>query len=278
MDRAFTGDIREILFQPIMGKQFLAQVTTEREGIVAGSTYAAEKFTDIGILPDFLIPEGTHVQNGDLIARFRGNPLQVALAEERIIGDMAKFSGIATAARTAVRLAGEKCRIASGGWKKMPSEIKDAVRSAIVLGGASPRLLDVPFVYLDKNYVRIFGGIGKSLKAASVFNDRALVVQLKGETGTIREETLEAVEGGAHVIMVDTGRFADVEAAIYTLQQLGVRAEKEVAFAEGLRMKDIPRCAQLGIDLLCIGKEIVDAPLMDMRLDIVSGREEPDGH
>jgi PAS domain S-box-containing protein len=34
-------------------------------------------------------------------------------------------------------------------------------------GGIAHRIVDEPFIYLDKNYVRIFGGISQALKAAS---------------------------------------------------------------------------------------------------------------
>jgi nicotinate-nucleotide pyrophosphorylase (carboxylating) len=266
-----TQDIRELLFQSVMTRRFFARVTTEREGVIAGSASAARKFAEIGIVPDLLVPDGGFVQVGDPIACFQGSPMQISLAEEQVIGQLAKFSGIATAARRAVLLSRGQCRIASGGLKKVPSKIRQEVRNAIVTGGASPRLLDVPFLYIDKNYVRIFGGIGRALQAASPFADRVAVIQLKGETAGIREETQEAVQGGAGVIMVDTGEFADVETAIRTLEELGIRAQKKVAFAEDLRMEDIPRCLSLGIDLLCIGKEIIDAPLLDMKLDVIAG-------
>ena len=151
----------------------------------------------------------------------------------------------------------------------MPETIKQAVRDAIILGGASPRLLDDPFLYLDKNYVRIFGSITATMQAAQCFNDRKKVIQLKGETGTIQRETEEAVQGGADVIMVDTGVFSDVDVAIEVLEKTGLRNKKMVAFARDLSLEDIPLCVQKGIDLLCIGKEIIDAPLLDMKLDII---------
>ena len=203
--KAMTQDIREILFEPIMPKRFSARLTTEREGVIAGIASAAKKFAEIGIEPEFIVQEGELVRSGGTIARFQGTPMQISLAEEQVIGRLSKFSGIATAAHRAVRLSRGKCRIASGSMKKIPSEIRQEVRDAIVAGGASLRLLDTPFLYLDKNYVRMFGGIERALQAASPFTDRVAVIQVKGETGSIREETLEAVKGGAGVIMVDTG-------------------------------------------------------------------------
>lgn len=264
------NDIRDVLFEPIMSRRYTAHVTTERKGIVAGSIYAATKLADVGILPDFLVDEGAPVDPGDLVVGFQGNPKQIALAEERVVGAMAKFSGIATAAWRATALAQGRCRIASGSWTKMPAEIGQPVRDAIVLGGASPRLLDVPFLYLNKNYVRIFGGIRAALEAAAVCKgDRRIVIQLKGETGSIRSETAEAVRGGADVIMVDTGELEDAKEAIRSLVELGVRAARKVAFGKGVGIEDVPRCVDAGIDLVCMGKAIVDAPLMDMKLDIL---------
>ena len=273
MPTTIVSDIRDILFQSIISRRYAAEVATERAGIVAGTGYAAARLAEIGITPWHMVSEGASVSPGDLILRFEGNPKQIALAEEQVIGAMAKFSGIATAARRAVALSEGKCRIASGSWKKMPAEIRDAVRDAIVLGGASTRLLDVPFLYLDKNYVRLFGGIGATLEAAASLKDeRAIVIQLKGESGSIREETMQAVRGGADVVMIDTGRFCDAETAIQVLDRLHLRAEKKVAFGKDLRIDDVSRCVSIGIDLLCIGKEIVDAPLLDMKLDIVPGK------
>jgi len=40
-----------------------------------------------------------------------------------------------------------------------------------------------------------------------------------------------------------------------------------------VHLKDIPSLASQGADVLCIGKEIVDAPLLDLKLDVV-GEEE----
>jgi nicotinate-nucleotide pyrophosphorylase (carboxylating) len=137
--------------------------------------------------------------------------------------------------------------------------------------------VDAPFVYLDKNYVRIFGGIGKALEAASALPGYLKIIQLKGETGSPAAETREAVSSGADVVMVDTGKFEDVAEVSRTLEELGARGKIKVAFAKDLRFEDLPRCAEQGIDLLCIGKEIIDAPLMDMKLDIIAVKEADGG-
>jgi len=263
-------DLRDIIFSSIMEKQFTAQIIAEKEGIIAGSKYALEKLQEIGVNIEYLIKDGTKVFPGTLIAKISGNPKQITMAEEMAIGKLAKTSGIATAAGHAVNLSQGKCRIASGAWKKMPIEIKEHVRDAIIIGGATPRLFDQPFIYLDKNYVRIFGGIKNTLQAVAHIEGYLKVIQLKGETGSIAKETKESVSESADVIMIDTGRLEDAKEAIRVLKDMGIRNKKQVAFAKGVLIDDIPKYAAAGIDLLCIGKQIVDAPLLDMKLDIVT--------
>ena len=101
------------------------------------------------------------VRPSEVIAVLRGNPKQMALAEEELIGWIAKSSGIATAARKAKAIAGRKLKVVSGAWKKMPVPIKDLIRQAILDGGIYYRISEKPFIYLDKNYVKILEGLKK---------------------------------------------------------------------------------------------------------------------
>jgi nicotinate-nucleotide pyrophosphorylase (carboxylating) len=45
-----------------------------------------------------------------------------------------------------------------------------------------------------------------------------------------------------------------------------------VAFAGGIRLEDIPELADLGIHILDIGAAVVDAPLLDMKFDVIGVR------
>ncbi len=51
----------------------------------------------------------------------------------------------------------------------------------------------------------------------------------------------------------------------------GLRSQVRLAFAKGIRIEDIPELTQCGIDILDIGCAILDAPLLDMRLDVRRG-------
>jgi len=266
-----TIDVREILFHSIHNKHITARITVEREGVIAGSKYAREKLAELGVKVEYLAEDGAKVLPDDVVAAISGTPKQITSAEDAVIGNLTKTSGIATASTQAVKLADGKIRIVSGAWKKMPLLIKHMVREAVAIGGAAFRIADTPFVYLDKNYVRIFNkSIPAVLKAAKIMPDRLAVIQLRGETGSIGEEVAEAAAGGADILMIDTGKHADAVEAIKVLNQLGIRQDKQVAFAGGVQIEDIPDYARLGIDILDIGSRIIDAPLLDMKMDVIN--------
>ena len=117
--------------------------------------------------------------------------MQIARAEEILIGALSKASGIATRARQALEFAGTDLTVVCGGWKKMPHEIKGYIREAVRDGGLVSRMADQPFVYLDKNYVRMLGGIEQAIRAVASLTD-TVVVQIRGETAPIEEEAVQA--------------------------------------------------------------------------------------
>ncbi|MGA3127298.1 MAG: hypothetical protein ABSD13_11330 [Candidatus Korobacteraceae bacterium] len=261
-------DIREIIFAGMNGRQFSAEIVAERDGIVAGIARLRAALAEAGIGAELLRVDGGAVKAGSVVGRITGSAMQIAIAEEFAIGKLAKSSGIATAAHQAVRLAGGEMKIVCGAWKKMPAEIKSVVREAIVCGGAAFRISDQPFLYLDKNFVRMLGGIEATLNAVAPIHHKLRVIQLKGEFAGIAQEAILAVTHGADILMIDTGNLADLEAANKVLEAKGLRQQVKLAFAKGVRLRDIAAMKGLGIDILDIGSEIVDAPLLDMKMDV----------
>jgi len=147
--------------------------------------------------------------------------------------------------------------------------LKDMIREAVVVGGASYRIEPNPFVYLDKNYIELLGGIKKSLESVSHLNKCTKVVQVKGRYGDIASEGCEAVEAGANIVFVDTGKPDDIRLVAERLLHLGLRNKVKLAFGGGVNIETIGELKTLDIDILDIGRQIVDAPILDMRLEII---------
>lgn len=262
-------DIRDEIFSNLLKEEFPAVITVERAGILAGIEAAVEEAKSLGLKVDYCLQDGSTIIAGEKVMLLRGSPKQIAQAEEILIGTMSMSSGIATATQQALVSANNKIRVVAGAWKKMPPQVKHLVRTAITIGGGKFRITDAPFIYIDKNYVRMFGGIQEALAAVENFKDMTKCIQLKGESAAIEIEAKIAVTSGADIIMIDTGNLADVEQVLCHLKRLDLRDKVQVAFGNGVKLVDIHLLAEKDIDIIDIGLQIIDAPLLDMRLDVL---------
>lgn len=260
-------DIRDLLFQGVGDRTFTAEVRAQSEGLLSGVASLREKGEDIGVRFLTSLPEGAPLHGGTVVAAFAGTPKQIALCEESLIGLVAKYSGVATAAARAAAGAG-RIRVVCGAWKKMPGDSRQALRRAVTTGGLPTRLADQNFVYLDKNYVRMLGGIRPTLAAALEVGQRVRAIQIRGETAAIGAEAVAAAEAGADILMVDTGRLEDARAVSAAVRDRHVRERVRIAFSGGLRIEDLAGLQAEDIDIIDIGRAIIDAPLLDMTLDV----------
>jgi len=263
-------DIRDCIFCGIAEEVVTACIIADEDGIVAGTGAVAEEADKLGILLESIAEEGTQIRAGDVLVRFRGTPKQIAMAEEVLVGLMAKPSGIATATYEFVKAADPRPQVVCGAWKKMPPQLKDAIRRAIVVGGGSFRISTDPFVYLDKNYVEMFHGIQGCMAATSGLNGSAKVVQIKGRYSDIAEEACEAASCGATIIFIDTGLTEDISRVAAALSNSGLREGVSIAFGGNIRLEDVAELKSMDVDVLDVGRAIVDAPLLDMRMEVVA--------
>lgn len=268
-------DLRDAIFQSIEGQVVTAVLRADDDGLIVGIPDFQNTADDLGLDVRFVIDDATYVSAGDKIAEFRGAPKQIAKAEERLIGMLAKPSGIATQTRKFVEAAGDDVRIVSGAWKKMPMVLKHVIRHAIRSAGADFRITRMNFVYLDKNFVRMLGGIRQTLVATSHIEDHEKVIQIKGDYDDITREAIEAAEAGAHIVFIDTGDIDDIDLVSAALKQADLRDKIILAYSGNIQLADIPALRKKDVDRIDIGRAIVDAPLLDMKIDVV-GIQQPE--
>jgi nicotinate-nucleotide pyrophosphorylase (carboxylating) len=274
--KAIALDIPSILLGCAGDRWVRAAIASSESAVVAGTAELERKAKAAGLAVEIHVSAGMQVNAGCKVATVTGRPLQIVQGEDCLLSVIGKASGVATAAREAVRKAG-RIRVVCGGWKKIPSAVKSNLRSAVGVGGAGIRILAEPFVYLDKNYIRILGSLSEALMAARSIPGRAIVAQLRGETGLIEKEALTAAGLGARVVMVDTGRIDDVRAVSNALQRKGLRRQVQIAFAGGVQLGDLEGLQREDIDIVDIGRAILDAPLVDFRYDVVETRSDNNG-
>jgi len=269
-------DLREEIVRGIEDRVVTAAIIADDAGILSGSAAAAGAALELGLEMERMLDEGSEVAAGEEIARFTSTPAQITQAEECLIGLLAKTSGIATSARDFVKVAGKKPKVVCGAWSKMPPADQEAVRQAVVAGGADCSITERPHVYVDVNHAEMFGGIRESIEAVSrLAAERTIVVQIKGSHSSVTREALEAAECGAGIVFIDTGVNLDFMETAFELDRAGLRKKVKIAFGGNLGLKDVRgiKKDKFGIEIVDVGTKIVDAPLLDMRLEIISVEE-----
>lgn len=265
-----TADIRDIVFSEIKNYIVTSAISNTRSGIVFGIRAAEDKAKELGLEVVSNVRDGMFIHQNETIMMLRGTPKQTAMGEDILMGMISKVSGISTAAKQAVNLAEGRAEIVCGSFKKLPAELRMPARHAILEAGAGIRIAPRPFVYIDKNYIRMLGSVTKALNAASSLDGYKKAVQLRNENGNLCQETEDACLGGADILMIDTGCQEDIPIVTARVNALGMRDRVRLAFAGNVQIKDIPDLCDMGLDIICIGRDIADAPLLDLKFDVIS--------
>lgn len=262
-------DIRTYLFEPLAGELFVAEISAVEPGVLAGIEHARSQASELGFNLEPLAPDGASIYSGSPVLRLIGCAEDIARGEEELLACVGKASGVATAAFRLLAQANGNVRIVCGAWKKVSPELRKRLRHAIAVGGAGIRLLDQPFVYLDKNYVRMFGSVKRAVERARGIDRRTIAVQVRGDTNLIAEEATQALNAGAGVIMVDTGNVADLRIVVEVVSRKGFRSDVKIAFAGGVNSSSLDEVVEAGADIVEVGRAIIDASILDFRFDVV---------
>ena len=245
---------------------YRAVVEACEPGIIAGTQFVDP--TDMlgeGGSWRLLVAEGASVTAGQPLIELIARATHLGVAEDYVLGPLGFASGIATRAKSFREAAPQGLSIACGGWKKLPLALKPLLRAGLAVSGILPRLVDGDFVYVGKNAVIMLGGVGQAIAAGVAVGHGPVAVQVKSV-----EEAVSAVRTGAGIIMVDTAELADLADVHRELTRLDLRSKVRLAFGGGVRLQDLGPAAEAGADAVDVGRAILDAPLLDLRLRVCS--------
>ena len=120
-------DIRQRIFNGHQHRLLRAQITAEKAGVLSGMTRAQELGAKTRVSFTPALADGQVVAAGQVVATLTGSPFYIVRAEELLLGELSKTSGIATQARRALDMAGGRFLVVCGAFKKMPHAIKDQI-------------------------------------------------------------------------------------------------------------------------------------------------------
>jgi nicotinate-nucleotide pyrophosphorylase (carboxylating) len=94
------------------------------------------------------------------------------------------------------------------------------------------------------------------------------VIQLRGRYEDIGLEAREAARLDADILFIDTGDMNDIDIVAREIRKMGLREKVEIAFGGAVTLEEMDIIKTLDVDILDIGRAIVDAPLLDLKYEV----------
>jgi molybdenum cofactor synthesis domain-containing protein len=233
-------------------------------GLIAGLELLGQDSNLKSLQWQILVEDGMEVSEGTRIVRVEGTASELDRAEDYLLGPLGFASGIATQAAIFKAACPLGLSLACGGWKKLPAAMKPLLREGLKVAGIFPRLVAGDFVYIGKNGVKLLGGVVAAIEKGRSIDHGPVSIQVSSA-----EESLFAAEAGAGIIMVDTGKVDDLQEVNRALAANNFRHSIVLAFGGGVQLDQLDDVRSAGADAVDIGRAILDAPLLDLRIRVV---------
>lgn len=232
----------------------------KQDGIVAGLDVFARVFTllDPATEVKFFCKDGDAVKNGEKLGVVNGD-IRVLLSGERVaLNYLQRMSGIATYTHEVASLL-EGTGITLLDTRKTSPNNRVFEKYAVrVGGGCNHRTGLSDGVLLKDNHIGAAGGVARAVAMARAYAPFVRKIEIEVEN---LDQTREAVEAGADIIMLDNMSDADMRAAV---QLIAGRAQTECS--GNVTKENIARLKDIGVDFVSSGALTHSAPILDLSM------------
>jgi nicotinate-nucleotide pyrophosphorylase (carboxylating) len=267
-DLGSRGDATSAAFIPVEATGS-ARFIARKPGVLAGSRVAglvAEAFEG-RLRYEPLLPDGSPLSRGDVIARLHGNTRALLAAERTALNFLQRLSGVATLTRAHVdAVAGTRARVldtrkTTPGWRLLE---KYAVRMG---GGHNHRIGLYDAILIKDNHIA-------SLKLPSPDGAVAAVERARASAGPgvpiiVEVDDLLAFRAvlalEPDVILLDNLPPEQMRVAVRERDSSGKRTQLEAS--GGINLSSIGAVAAVGVDRISVGAITHSAVALDIALD-----------
>ncbi len=239
--------------------RFPAVFAARQSGVVAGIDCARLAMTLLGARFETLMPDGSAIKPGDVIARVEG-PAAAVLAGERVaLNLLCHLSGVAsqTAAYVAA-VAGTGVRIAET-RKTMPG-LRGLQKHAVKCGGGINHRFGLDDAILIKdNHIAICGGVTTALERARAAAGHLVKIEVEVDS---LDQLREALPFGPDVVLLDNFALDDLRQAVAL-----AKGKTVLEASGGVNMTTVRAIAETGVDVISIGALTHSVPNFDIGLD-----------
>lgn len=232
----------------------------KEDGILCGVQVFARVFTllDEKTEVEFYAQDGEEITKGQLIGKIRGD-IRVLLSGERTaLNYLQRMSGVATYTSKMVKLL-EGTGIKLLDTRKTTPNNRIFEKYSVRIGGGNNHRYNLSDgVLLKDNHIGAAGGVKEAVAMAKAYAPFVRKIEVEVETF---DQVKDAVEAGAHIIMLDNMSTEQLKEAIDYIDH---RAEVEVS--GNVTAENIARLKGLGVDYVSSGALTHSSPILDLSL------------
>jgi len=232
----------------------------KEDGVLCGMQVFERVFTLIDDKTEVICyaNDGDDIKNGQLIAKIKGD-IRVLLSGERTaLNYLQRMSGVATYTRkVASLLKGTKTTLLD--TRKTTPNNRIFEKYAVRVGGGSNHRYNLSDgVLLKDNHIGAAGSVKKAIEMAKAYVPFVRKIEVEVEN---MDMVREAVEAGAHIIMLDNMSHDQIKEA---MDFIAGRAEVEVS--GNVTKENIAALTDLGVDFISSGALTHSSPILDLSL------------
>jgi nicotinate-nucleotide pyrophosphorylase (carboxylating) len=228
-----------------------ARLIVKEAGVIAGVEIVKQVYSiaDPELVIDIKIPDGSPVNEGDVVFTVTGRQQSILSTERLILNIMQRMSGIATSTSTYVNnLKGLKTRILD--TRKTTPGFRYFEKEAIRLGGGiNHRVGLYDMIIIKDNHIDFAGGIDIAIAKTNAYlreKNKTLKIEIEARDLQDVEEILKV--GGVDRIMLDN---FSIEETRQAMKLINGRIETESS--GGITLSTIRAYAKCGVDYISVG-------------------------
>jgi nicotinate-nucleotide pyrophosphorylase (carboxylating) len=251
------------------GGEFLVKA----EGVLAGTeiAWAVFRLSDEEVLYTPVVPDGSRIAPGTVIALVEGNARGILRTERVALNFLQRMSGIATLTRRYVdAVAGTRAKITD--TRKTAPGLRAFDKLAVRIGGGVNHRFGLDDMVLIKdNHIAAAGGITAAVRRCRDYlRARRLTVPIEVETTTLDEVREALALEGIQRIMLDNMPLPEMREAVEL-----IHGRTEVEASGGITLATVGEVAACGVDFISIGALTHSVPALDISLELTSGYHVP---
>lgn len=245
----------------VRGKQpGCCQLICKEDGVIAGLPVYARVFEILedGARFETTFKDGDQVKKGELIGTVYADVRTLLSGERTALNYLQRMSGIATYTRNMVKLL-EGTGIKLLDTRKTTPNNRIFEKYAVKVGGGNNHRYNLSDgVMLKDNHINAAGGVAQAVKMAREY--APFVRKIEVETENL-DMVREAVEAGAHIIMLDNMSPEDMKKACEI-----VKGRAETECSGNMTRENIEKLAGIGVDYVSSGALTHSSPILDLSM------------